>query len=111
MNKSGIKAVGWTVLVKPADIEKKSESGIILHAPNEEDRAQLAQIYGEVVDIGPIAWADEGEQRCKVGDKVIFRRYAGEQFDGDDEVKYRLMNDKDILAIKETHEPADKLPA
>lgn len=101
MNKSGIKAVGWTVLVEPAEVEKKSESGIILHAPTEEDRIQLAQCFGQVVDIGPIAWADEGVPRCKIGDKIIFRRYAGEQFDGDDGVKYRLMNDKDIMAIKE----------
>jgi co-chaperonin GroES (HSP10) len=101
LNSSGIKAVGWTVLVKPAEIEKKSESGIILHAPTEEDRAQLAQCFGQVVEIGPIAWVDEGQARCKVGDRVIFRRYAGEQFDGDDGVKYRLMNDKDVLAIKE----------
>lgn len=107
MNKSGIKAVGWTVLVKPAEVEKTSASGIILNAPTEEDRIQLAQIFGEVVAIGPIAWADERDtlgqfhRRCEVGDKVIFRRYAGEQFDGDDGVKYRLMNDKDIMAIKE----------
>ena len=101
MNKSGIKAVGWTVLVKPAEIEKCSEAGIILHAPTEEDRVQLGQIFGEVVDIGPGAWCDESEPRCAIGNRVIFRRYAGEQFDGDDGIKYRLMNDKDILAIKE----------
>jgi co-chaperonin GroES (HSP10) len=101
MNTSGIKAVGWTVLVKPAAIEKTSASGIILNAPSEEDRVQLAQIFGEVVEFGPIAWKDEGVNRCEVGNKVIFRRYAGEQFDGDDGIKYRLMNDKDILAIKE----------
>jgi co-chaperonin GroES (HSP10) len=101
MNKSGIKAVGWTVLVEPAEVEKRSESGIILHAPTEEDRIQLAQCFGKVVDIGPGAWADETEPRCKLGDRVIFRRYAGEQFDGDDGIKYRLMNDKDIMAIKE----------
>jgi co-chaperonin GroES (HSP10) len=101
MNTSGIKAVGWTVLVKPAEIEKTSASGIILNAPNEEDRVQLAQVFGQVVDIGPVAWVDEGQPRCQLGDKVIFRRYAGEQFDGDDGIKYRLMNDKDVLAIKE----------
>lgn len=101
MNTSGIKAVGWTVLVKPSEIEKRSASGIILHAPTEEDRVQLAQCFGQVVDIGPIAWKDEGVNRCALGDKIIFRRYAGEQFDGDDGVKYRLMNDKDIMAIKE----------
>ena len=107
MNTSGIKAVGWTVLVKPAEIEKTSASGIILNAPSEEDRVQLAQIFGEVVEIGPIAWADEKDskgdfhRRCEVGDKVIFRRYSGEQFDGNDNIKYRLMNDKDIMAIKE----------
>ena len=107
MNTSGIKAVGWTVLVKPSEIEKKSAMGIILHAPTEEDKVQLAQCFGEVVDIGPIAWTRESAhldkivERCKVGDKIIFRRYAGEQFDGDDGVKYRLMNDQDIMAIKE----------
>lgn len=101
MNKSGIKAVGWTVLVKPAETVKKSEAGIILGTLTELEREQLAQIYGEVVDIGPGAWCDESEPRCAIGDKVIFRRYAGEQFDGNDSIKYRLMNDKDILAIKE----------
>lgn len=107
MNTSGIKAVGWTVLVKPSEIEKKSASGIILHAPTEEDKMQLAQCFGQVVDIGPIAFQrecygmDAVVPRCKVGDKIIFRRYAGEQFDGDDGVKYRLMNDQDVIAIKE----------
>lgn len=107
MNTSGIKAVGWTVLVKPAEIQKTSASGIILNAPTEEDRVQLAQCFGQVVDIGPIAWErecygmDAVTPRCAIGDKVIFRKYAGEQFDGDDGVKYRLMNDQDIMAIKE----------
>lgn len=101
MNKSGIKAVGWTVLVKPVEIEKTSESGLIVIPPTEEERQQLAQCFGEVVDIAPGAWSDEPAPRCSIGQKVIFRRYAGEQFDGDDGLKYRLMNDKDILAIKE----------
>jgi len=101
VNKSGIKAVGWTVLVKPVEIEKTSESGLIVIPPTEEERQQLAQCYGQVVDIGPGAWSDESEPRCKVGDNVIFRRYSGEQFDGNDGMKYRLMNDKDIMAIKE----------
>lgn len=105
-NKSGIHPKGWTVLVAPTEVEKKSESGILLYAPSEEDRVQLAQIYGKVVEIGPLAWIDEEDKdgnhipRCKVGDNVIFRRHAGEQFDGNDGVKYRLMNDKDIYAVK-----------
>ena len=107
MNTSGIKAVGWTVLVKPAETQKTSDGGIILGSLSELEREQLAQVFGEVVDIGPIAWTRESVHlenivaRCNVGDKVIFRRYAGEQFDGDDGVKYRLMNDQDIIAIKE----------
>lgn len=107
MNESGIKAVGWTVLVKPAETQKTSEGGIILGTLTELEREQLAQVFGIVVDIGPIAWQrecyglDQTIPRCKVGDKVIFRRYAGEQFDGDDGIKYRLMNDQDIIAIKE----------
>lgn len=107
INKSGIKAVGWTVLVKPAEKETKSQGGIILGSVTELEREQLAQVFGQVVDIGPIAFEREcygmGRviARCALGDKVIFRRYAGEQFDGDDGIKYRLMNDQDIMAIKE----------
>ena len=55
------------MLVKPTEIEKTSASGIILHAPTEQDRVQLAQCFGQVVDIGPIAWKDEGVDRCKLG--------------------------------------------
>jgi len=101
MNSSGIHPKGFTLLIKPLEIENKTQSGIIMRAPTEEDKAQLAQVYGTVVEVGSMCWDDEPEPRAKPGDKVIFRRYSGEQFVGDDGVKYRIILDKDVYATKD----------
>jgi len=53
---------------------------------------------GTVVRIGVNAWKafDDGTPWAHVGDKVVFRKYAGEVIkDGD--VEYRVVNDEDIL--------------
>ncbi len=107
MNNSGLHPQGFTLLIKPEQIETTTKSGIVTVTEVQEERHNLAQIYGEVVEIGPLCWADEKDAdgnripRCKVGDKVVYRRYSGEQFDGNDGLKYRIALDKDIYATKE----------
>ncbi len=100
-NKSGIHPKGFTVLIAPEAVEETSKGGIVLQTITQQDREQMAQVYGKVIEIGPIAWNDEPYHRAKVGEKVIFRRYSGEQFEGSDGVKYRIINDKDIFATKD----------
>lgn len=65
---------------------------------------ELAQEYGTVVEIGPLAWMDEKLDgvklpRCKVGDHVMIHRFTGQYFTGDDQAKYRVVTDKDILCL------------
>ena len=107
MNPSGIHPKGYTLLVKPQEIVNKTESGIVLRAPTEADRAQIAQVYGRVIEMGPLCFEDEKDsegnviRRCEVGENVIFRRYSGEEFTGEDGLKYRVILDKDVYATRD----------
>lgn len=101
-NLSGLKPLGRAVLVKPYVVEERTASGIIL--TNDTVRKdQLAEQRAIVVEIGPTAWAGEPQPRARVGDKILFSKWAGYQAVGtaDDEV-YRVVNDADIfMAITE----------
>lgn len=100
-NTSGIVPRGNKLLVKPVEIEEKTEGGILL--PTQAvDREMMAQMYGVAIEIGPMCWVDEPEPRCKVGERIIFARYAGDQFKGNDGITYRIMNARDVVA---THDP------
>lgn len=90
---------GHRVLIKPEIVEEKTSGGIIL-AQTTKDREQQATMRGVVVEVGENAWKafDDGRPWAKVGDKVVFRKYAGEKIpEGDEE--YRVVNDEDVLAI------------
>lgn len=92
-----IEPSGHRVLVLPDVVEEKTAGGIILSAVTKE-RDQQATMRGTVVVVGKNAWKafDDGSPWAKEGDRVIFRKYAGEVIkDGDKE--YRVINDDDIL--------------
>lgn len=90
---------GHRVLIRPDEISEKTSGGIIL-AQTTKDREQQATMRGVVVEVGENAWKafDDGKPWAKVGDKVVFRKYAGEKVpEGDNE--YRVVNDEDILCV------------
>ena len=86
----GIKPLGARVLIKKLEAEEKTSGGIILTSSAKE-KPQMA----EVLEVGP-GTKDEAME-LRVGDKVIFAKYAGTdvKFDGEE---YTLMNQSDILA-------------
>ena len=86
----GIKPLGARVLIKKLEAEGKTSGGIILTSSAKE-KPQMA----EVLEVGP-GTKDEAME-LRVGDKVIFAKYAGTdvKFDGEE---YTLMNQSDILA-------------
>lgn len=90
---------GHRVLILPEVIEEKTAGGIILSAATKE-RDQQATMRGTVVTLGVNAWKafDDGTPWANEGDKVIFRKYAGEVIKTD-EAEYRVVNDDDILAV------------
>jgi chaperonin GroES len=95
-NQSGINPCGWRVLVKPQEIKEVSESGIVLTTGSFKDREQMGNTTGLVVAMGDQCYADEPAPWCKVGDKIIFAKYAGLLYLGKDGNQYRMINDKDV---------------
>ena len=90
---------GWRILVLPFKGKKKTKGGI-LYTDEQIDRQQLATVCGNVLAVGPQAYTGEkfpDGPWCKVGDWVIFARYAGSRFkiEGGE---VRLLNDDEIIA-------------
>ncbi|MEM7540933.1 MAG: co-chaperone GroES [Pseudomonadota bacterium] len=86
------------VIVKRWDEEKTSPGGIVI-----PDSATEKPSKGEVVAIGNGKVLDNGETRgldVKVGDKVLFGKYSGNEVkvDGEDVL---VMREDDIMAVFE----------
>jgi co-chaperonin GroES (HSP10) len=109
-NQSGVRPTEYKVLVKPDDIEdeiKKNYAGLAAAgfrmADDQKEKEQAAAMSGTIVDASPLAfsydtWPDESS-KPKVGDRVFFSRYAGNSLKGTDGVDYRLINDRDVVAV------------
>lgn len=87
----GIKPLGSKVVIKEMMAEEKTSSGIVLVASAQE-KPQMA----EVLAVGP--GTDDVKMELKVGDKVIFSKYAGTEvkFNGEEVM---IMDQRDVLAI------------
>lgn len=92
-----IKPLGERVVIKKLEAEEKTKSGIVLTGTAKE-RPQEA----EVVAVGPGAIVDGSriEMEVKVGDKVLYSKYAGTEVKVDGE-EYTILKQEDILAIVE----------
>ncbi len=92
-----IKPLGDRVVIKRLEAEETTKSGIIVTGTAKE-RPQEA----EVVAVGPGAIVDgkRTEMEVKIGDKVLYSKYAGTEvkFDGEE---YTILRQDDILAIVE----------
>jgi chaperonin GroES len=85
------------LVVKPAQKEEKTKSGIIL-----PDTAKEKPQEGEVVAVGPGRLTDDGKRIAmdlKVGDRVIYSKYGGSEIKIDD-VEMIILRESDILAKK-----------
>ena len=91
---------GWRMLVLPFKMKEKTKGGIIMGQDTLE-KQQVASQCGNVLAMGPDAYGDK--QRFpdgpwyKVGDWVMFARYAGSRIkiEGGE---VRLLNDDEVLA-------------
>jgi co-chaperonin GroES (HSP10) len=98
-NPSGIFPSGWRLVIEPAEVEEVSRGGIILFTASQKDKEALAQMYGRVVAVGPECWKDSAAPWAVVGDRIIFGRYSGLIFTGEDGGTYRVINDTDVVAV------------
>lgn len=92
-----IKPLGDRVVIKRLEAEEKTKSGIVLTGSAKEKPQEA-----EVVAVGPGGYVDGKEIRMevKVGDKVLFSKYAGTEVKIDGE-EYTILKQDDILAIVE----------
>lgn len=98
-NTSGIYPLEYKVLVKPNQVEEKSGGGIV-YVDNSVKQEQNAQVNGVLIAVGSMAFSD-CDVKPDVGAKVLFAKYAGiYNLEADDNEEYRLMNDKDISAVR-----------
>lgn len=90
-----IKPLADRVIIKAIPTEEKTKSGIIM-----PDTAKEKPQEGEVVAVGP-GKVDKGERIAmdvKVGDRVIYSKYAGTEIKLDG-TEYLILKEMDILAI------------
>ena len=90
-----LKPLADRVILKMADAEEKTKSGIILTGTAKE-KPQIA----EVIEVGPGGVVDgkEVQMTVKKGDKVVTNRYSGTEIKID-EVEYTIVRQSDILAV------------
>jgi chaperonin GroES len=94
-----IKPLQDRVVVKRVEEKKETASGIILPGS-----AQEQQNEGEVVAVGPGKASDSGAiipMTVKVGDKVMFGQYSGQEVKDDNGEPLMIMREDDIIAIVE----------
>ena len=91
-----LRPLGDRVVVKPVEKEEKTKSGILL-----PDTAKEKPQEGIVEAVGTGRILDNGTKipmELKVGDKVLYAKYAGNEFKLD-EIEYLIVSEKDVLAI------------
>ena len=93
-----IKPLADRVLVEPLEAETKTASGIII-----PDSAKEKPQQGVVIAVG--AGKKDEPMTVKVGDKVLYGKYSGNEISVDGK-KYLIMHESDIFAIIWFH--ADK---
>lgn len=89
--------LGDRVVLKQLEAEETTKSGIVLPGQNKEKPQQA-----EVIAVGPGGMVDgkEVKMQVKVGDKVIYSKYAGNEVKLGEE-EFIIVKQSDILAIVE----------
>jgi len=99
MGTLNLKPLADRVIVEPMEQEEKTALGIIL-----PETAKEKPQKGTVVAVGPGARDDQGKVTpldVKVGDVVIFARYAGTEFKLGTDKTVLILRESDVLAVVE----------
>ena len=89
--------LGDKVVLKQLEAEETTKSGIVLPGQAQEKPQQA-----EVIEVGPGGVVDGKEvtMQVKVGDKVIYSKYAGTDVKLEDE-NFIIVKQNDIVAVVE----------
>lgn len=92
----GVRPLGDRVVVRPAEKEEKTASGILI-----PDSSKEKPVKGTVVAVGPGRMTDAGKHipvEVKVGDKVLYKKPWDEpiKLDG---VEYYVLSENEITLV------------
>ncbi|MGN6134828.1 MAG: co-chaperone GroES [Aureliella sp.] len=93
-----LQPIGDRLVVKREESEGKTAGGIVL-----PDSAKDKPTRGTVVAVGDGRLLNDGKRgalQVKVGDRVLFTSYSGENIEIGDE-EYVLMGESEVLAVLE----------
>ena len=92
-----IRPLGDRVVIKKLEAEETTKSGIVLPGSAKEKPQEA-----EIVAVGPGGYVEgkEVKMEVKVGDKVLFSKYSGNEIKVDGQ-EYTILKQDDILAIVE----------
>ena len=92
-----IQPLGDRVLVRPLEAESKTKGGILL-PENAKEKPQQGEIVaagkGKTLENGTISPLE-----VKVGDKVLYGKYSGNEITTKEGEELLIMREEDILAI------------
>lgn len=104
MNLSGITPMEFNVVVLPDPVDERTKGGLILSDETRE-RNKHAATKGTLVALAPMAFDESvwpaGEAKPKPGTRVLIAKHAGTFCDGADGREYRIVKDKDVVAMIE----------
>ena len=107
-----VRPAGWRILVEEPVPAETSKSGLIHLASVSKDAAAHMNYVGRVVAMGEHCFKHRkfqmfdletqedrpGSPWCKVGDWIVFGRYAGQKIRFNDK-SYRFVDDDNVLAV------------
>jgi chaperonin GroES len=98
-NANKIRPLSDRVVVQPREVETKTAGGILIPDTADKDKP----IQGMVIAIGNGKYVEGKLQplQVKVGDCVLFGKYAGTTVKLDDG-EYLVMREEDIMGVMET---------
>lgn len=86
------------IAVHPSEEEEMTSSGIVI-----PDTAKEKPVMGTVVAVGPGKFNEGGDARVpvdvSVGDTVIYSKYGGTEWKGNDGIEYQILSARDVLAV------------
>jgi chaperonin GroES len=91
-----LRPLGDRVWVEPIEREETTASGIVL-----PETAKEKPMEGKILAVGPGSRNEKGDRQpldVKVGDRVLFAKYAGTEVKHDG-TKYLIMRESDLLAV------------
>lgn len=94
-----LKPLGDHLVVKAIEDDQVTKLGIVLPDTASKEKPEK----GEIIAVGPGKFLESGQRATpsvKVGDKVIFKKYAPDEIKVDG-VEYLVISESDVMAVLE----------